>query len=260
MRPNVVVDIGNTRVKWGRCISGRLLTHGSFPVDDTPDAWNEVAAATPVEAPIRWAVASVNPPVLTRISDWITSRGDKLLVIDNYQQLPIEVAVEEPTKVGIDRLLGAVAARSRLPAGIPGIVIDVGTAMTVDLIDAEGVFQGGAILPGFGLMFRALHRYTAKLPLVEETDLFGQYPEIDPSPPGKNTANAIAAGVTAAVCGAAEVLVREMMSGQPASPVVFVTGGAGQYLRVVHLPHATRVEFDETLILDGIRLAAEALP
>lgn len=219
-----------------------------------------MAAAVPVEAPIHWAVASVNPPVLTRISDWITSRGDKLLVIDNYQQLPIKVNVDEPAKVGIDRLLGAVAARPRLPVGVPGIVIDVGTAMTVDLIDAEGVFQGGAILPGFGLMFRALHRYTAKLPLVDEADLFSQYPEIDSSPPGKNTVNAIAAGVTAAVRGAAEVLVRELVSGQPAPPVVFVTGGAGRHLQVTHLPHATRVEFDGTLTLDGIRLAAEARP
>ena len=75
--------------------------------------------------------------------------------------------VDEPAKVGIDRLLRRGRGKAKVPPGTPAITVDVGTAVTVDLIDAEGVFQGGAIFPGPRLMARSLHEYTARLPLID---------------------------------------------------------------------------------------------
>jgi len=86
--------------------------------------------------------------------------------VDSYQQLPLVVQVDEPGQVGIDRLLNAVAANRRRPPGLAAVVIDAGSAVTVDLVDATGAFCGGAIFPGLRLMAQALHEHTALLPLV----------------------------------------------------------------------------------------------
>jgi len=261
VRPNVVVDIGNSRMKWGWCAFGQPITTSSAISTTDPGEWSWHAEKFPIEGRIAWAVASVNPPALSRFLEWATGRGDAALVIDHYRQLPIRVLVDEPEKVGIDRLLAAVAVHRRLPSDGEGIVIDVGTAMTVDLVTGEG-FRGGAIVPGFQLMFHSLHEHTAKLPLLDEAEVFDQYPEIDPTPPGRTTANAIAAGVLSAVRGAAEVLVRDMTLGPSRTITVFFTGGGGGRLYDMKpfLPLDSHSQYDKNLVLEGIRLAAEALP
>lgn len=261
MTPNVVVDIGNSRMKWGWCVFGEPVTaNSSLNTADTGN-WNWHAEQFPIEGQISWVVSSVNPPALAQFTDWALGRGDKVLVLDSHHQLPIRIAVDEPAKVGMDRLLAGVAASYRLPPAGAGIVIDVGTAMTVDLVDRGG-FRGGAILPGFRLMFQSLHEHTAKLPLVGEAEVFEQYPEIDPTPPGKNTTDAIAAGVLAAVRGAAEVLVRELVTNPSRPTTVIFTGGGGRHLYDMKpsLPPGVQAQCDENLVLDGIRIAAEALP
>ena len=114
----------------------------------------------------KWAVASVNPPATLRFIGWSYNHGGTV-VFEDRDFLPIRVNVDFPDKVGIDRLFGALAARAMVPPGTPAITVDVGTAATVNLIDADGVFQGGAILPGPRLMARALNEFTAKLPHSE---------------------------------------------------------------------------------------------
>src|SRR6185312_8188631 len=106
--------------------------------------------------------------------------------------LPLRVLVQQLDHVGIDRLLDAVAANSRRPAGVPAIIIDAGSAVTVDLVDEAGAFTGGAILPGLRLMAKALHDYTALLPLVDP-------PTQAPPLPGTATIPAIESGIFWAV-------------------------------------------------------------
>src|SRR5207249_10383120 len=130
----------------------------------------------------KWAVASVNPPVLHRFVAWSYNHGGTV-VFEKYTDLPIRLNVDEPETVGLDRLFGAVAAKAMVPPGTPAITVDVGTAVTVNLIDAEGVFQGGAIFPGPRLMARALHDFTAKLPLSEPTNNYADF-----EAPAKTTA------------------------------------------------------------------------
>ena len=255
MTPDVVVDVGNSRMKWGRCAGGRVTEVVRLPLDDVA-AWDAELAKLPSPQSFarQWAVASVNPPALHRFVMWSHSHG-RTVVFEKHTDFPIRVNVDEPEKVGLDRLCGAVAAKTMAPTGTPSITVDVGTAVTVNLIDAEGVFQGGVIFPGPRLMGRALHEHTAKLPLIDLTE----QPREETFPP-KNTAAAIRFGIDAALIGGVVHLIDSLAAECPVPPRVFVTGGGGHLLdgySVCGLPDPQVVP---TLNLEGIRIAAEALP
>jgi type III pantothenate kinase len=254
MTPDVVVDIGNSRIKWGVCREGRVADVVRLPLDDAT-AWD--AALTKLPPPRafarKWAVASVNPPALHQFVCWSYNHGGTA-AFEDYTQLPIRVNVDEPGKVGLDRLFGAVAARAMVSPGTPAITVDVGTAVTVNLIDAEGVFQGGAILPGPRMMGRALHDHTAKLPLVDLTE----FP--DDLIPGKNTTAAIRLGIDAAVAGGVHQLVSMFAGCCAVRPRCFLTGGAQAVLSGYTEMGGEETRRVPELTLEGIRIAAEALP
>lgn len=254
MTPDVVVDIGNSRVKWGVCRDGRVTDVLRLALDDVA-AWDAESAKlpSPRTGARQWAVASVNPPALHRFVAWSYNHGGTV-VFEDYTQLPIRVNVDEPGKVGLDRLFGAVAAKAMTPPGLAAVTVDVGTAVTVNLIDADGVFQGGVIFPGPRLMTRSLHDHTAKLPLVELT---GDPPE---EGPGKNTETAIRSGVAAALRGGVYAHVILFADECPAPPWLFITGGAQHVLPLYDTHMVAAVRRVPSLNLEGIRTAAEALP
>lgn len=254
MTPDVVVDIGNTRMKWGVCLNGRVTEVLRLPLDDTA-VWDGAAAKLPPAAsPTRkWAAASVNPPALHRFVAWSQRHGEAI-VFEKYTGLPIPLNVDVPGAVGLDRLFGAVGARALAPARTPVITVDVGTAVTINLVDADGVFQGGAIFPGPRLMARALHEFTAKLPLAEPTDSYTDF-----QAPAKNTAAAIRAGILAALGGGVVELTRAFADRHP-GPWMFVTGGGGHLLSGHQLPWLAEKIYVPALTLEGIRIAAGALP
>jgi type III pantothenate kinase len=135
------------------------------------------------------------------------------------------------------------------PTGEPVIIVDSGTATTVDLVGADGVFAGGAILAGFELSALALHRYTALLPLVPPSDLKGT----DPAPVGKNTRDAIRSGLFWGHIGAVKELVARLGQSQATVPQVILTGGAAALL-APHLPG--RVRSESNLPLKGLAIVA----
>lgn len=254
MTPDVVVDIGNSRLKWGVCRAGRVADVLRLPLDDAA-AWDAALARLPPRPAVRrWAVASVNPPARDRFLAWADGHG-RAAAFDDHTRLPIRVAVDHPEKVGIDRLLGAVAAKAMVPPGVPAVTVDVGTAVTVNLIDADGAFRGGAIFPGPRLMARALHEFTAKLPLVELTG-----PSADRGP-GQNTAAAIRLGLESAVVGGVFAIVNHFAAAVcRARPWVFLTGGAHHVIDGQVPLDAAAVERVPALNLEGIRITAEAQP
>jgi type III pantothenate kinase len=255
MTPDVVVDIGNTRVKWGRVGTQRLVPAeiASLPPDD-PAAWDAQAERWQLPAGSKWVAAGVHPARLERLAAWIRERGDELSVIDSARQLPLRILLDEPDKVGIDRLLSAVAANymhTCTGAGRgPVVVVGAGTAVTVDLIDESGAFRGGAILPGFHMMARALHDGTALLPLI---DPFAG--SVIPQAPGTSTTAAMRAGVFWAVAGGVRALVEQYCPGAEQPPDIFITGGDGYSLFT-----AVGGSWSPGLALLGLALAAEALP
>ena len=142
-----------------------------MPPDD-PATWEKQIRDWSLTGSLVWAVGSVHPGNLEGLTRWLQGRGDTLGLLARHDRLPLAVRVDSPERVGVDRLLNAVAASSRLRRGAMGrrpraaVVIDAGTAVTVDLLGPDGAFEGGAIFPGRRLMAAALHDYTALLPLV----------------------------------------------------------------------------------------------
>lgn len=244
-----VADVGNTRVKWGRCSPGGILDSAALPPDD-PDAWARQLAAWGLAAGSAWAVAGVHPARRERLTDWLRGQGALVTLIDDARRLPLVVRLEHPDRVGIDRLLDAVAANARRPAGAGAVVIGAGSAVTVNWLDESGAFRGGAIFPGPRLMARALHDYTALLPLV------GPPREVPPFP-GLSTAAAIEAGVFWATAGGVLSLVRHLNSVLSPAPAVFLTGGDAPLL---HRAMDRETVLWPSMTLEGIRLAAAALP
>jgi type III pantothenate kinase len=254
MTPDVVVDIGNTRMKWGRCYPDGIPGLVSL-APESPENWDLQAAAWNLPRPAAWAVASVHPDRLKQFTRWATARGDRVQVIE-HAHIPLTVDVEEPAKVGIDRLLSSLAAH-RLAERQAAIVFTVGTAVTADLVDENATFRGGAIFPGPRLMAESLHAWTAQLPLVDA-------PVIPPDhPPGRNTHDAICAGIRYAIVGAAYLLL-DRYAAICSQPWVFLTGGA-----LGDLADMRGMAFGDdfmgsrpvpTLTLEGIRIAAEGMP
>lgn len=250
MTPDVVVDVGNSRLKWGVVKGGRVIEVLRLPLND-PEAWDAaLAKLPPTEFARKWAAASVNPPALAQFMQWSYSHGGTV-AFEDRQFIPIELNVDFPEKVGIDRLFGAVAAKTLRPEGVPAITVDVGTAVTVNYIDEHGVFQGGAIMPGPRLMGLSLHRFTAKLPMVE-ADI------IEDFTPGKNTADAIRLGLDAMLNGGVMALLGLFADQSETAPWLFLTGGA-EHLLTARMPSIPETHIVPTLVLEGIRITAESL-
>ena len=249
MKPDAVADIGNSLIKWGRCTPAGITAVASLPAD-RPEAWADQFGAWGLGSGSAWAVCGVHPPRRDALVDWLRARGATVWVVESYRQLPLEVRLDEPAKVGLDRLLNAVAVTRRSPRRVPAVLIDAGSAVTVDWVDEEGAFRGGAIFPGLRLMGRALHDHTALLPLVEP-------PKTLPDLPGLSTRQAIAAGVYYATAGGINALTDLLRSRSKAEAHVFLTGGDAARLRYV-LDH--RAEHWPEMTLEGLRHTAEAQP
>jgi type III pantothenate kinase len=242
--PDVVVDVGNTRVKWGRCADDGVADTVSLAAD-APGSWAEQLARWGLTGPLRWVVTGVHPPRREVFAEWARLRGDAVRIVDAPEELPLRVLLEHPRRVGVDRLLDAVAANSRRRPGTPAVIIDAGSAVTVDWVDATGAFVGGAILPGLRLMALALHEHTALLPLID-------VPAGPPPLPGTSTPAAMAVGVFWAVAGGVRALVEELTARAGVRPDVFLTGGDGAVLRPALGPD---VRFWPAMTLEGIRLS-----
>jgi type III pantothenate kinase len=243
---HVLVDVGNTHIKWGICSAAAVLKSTSVPPDD-PTAWQQQLDAWHLTGPLLWAVCGVHPQRRDRLVDWLHQRGDEVRLISSPKQLPLQVALRHPGKVGIDRLLNAVAVNSRRAEATPAVMVDAGSAVTVDYVDRHGVFRGGAILPGLALMARALHDYTALLPLIEV--------DANVEVPGTSTVQAMKVGIFCAVVGGVNEVIKRLVEHEPAAKEmeVFVGGGDGAMV-APQLRQPTCLW--PTMTLEGLRIAA----
>ena len=210
-RPLLLLLIGNTSLRW-RCVrGGQFAEGGAAPVaDPPPDALRARARGTDAYA------ASVNPPGLARLR---AALGAPIPAVGADIPIPIENRTREPARVGADRLLAALGAWLRAGASI---VVDAGTAITVDLVAPGPAFEGGAILPGPARCAAALHGAAALLPPVT----------IDRPPAsalGRDTEEAIRAGVYFGAAGAIRFLIENLRAGRGELPVL-VTGGGAELL------------------------------
>jgi type III pantothenate kinase len=248
MKVSFVVDVGNSRIKWGLCRDDRVAEIAVLLPDDVA-SWQAQLSRWLISTPHTWAIAGVHPARREELAGWLRLQGQRPVLLDSWQKLPLAVHVEHPERVGIDRLFNAVAARSRTLEKQPAVLIDAGSAVTVDWLDAAGNFAGGAIFPGLRLMARSLQDYTALLPLVE---VKSEKPRV----PATSTAQAIEAGVFWAVAGGIRAIADQLSAHSQARAAVFLTGGDAALLASSLNPD-THVWPEMTL--EGIRLTAEKL-
>ena len=161
---NLIVDIGNTLVKLAVSDGGRIVAqrcverlHPSM-LDELLEgrrAAKAVVASTRGEA--------------DDVTEMVRPRADYLLEFTSQTPVPVANAYRTPETLGRDRLAAAVGATVLYP-GRNVLIVDFGTAVTIDLVTADATFRGGCISPGMKTRFRALHDYTAKLPLCAATE------------------------------------------------------------------------------------------
>jgi len=186
-----------------------------------------------------WWIGSVNRDVASRLVTWLRDHrpNDRVMMLA-ANDLPLAIELPHPDRVGIDRLLDAVAVnRVRAPRR-PAVIVDVGTAITVDLVSSGGAFLGGSILPGIAMSARALHEFTDLLPLIEMSQLESRPPVL-----GTETVAAMRSGLFWGALGAIREITNRLAEGQP--PAIFLTGGAGPAVAQLlghgarHVPHLT---------------------
>jgi type III pantothenate kinase len=268
----VAVDIGNTRIKLGR-FQGEFSAISlpvpaqtlEFPLanreGDFDGAKLEAWCESNVTGDATWWISSVHSGardrflgVVRRLAGQL-GRGWSLYSIAN-DEVPLRLEVAFPERVGTDRLMAALAANRLRQADRAAIVIDLGTAIKVDVVMRDGAFAGGAILPGLAMSARALDEQTDALPRVAVDQW-----SVPPAALGKSTEPAIAAGLFWGAVGAIRELVEQYATDFGPSPNVFASGGASQLvaavlkerhgLGVVHVPH---------LVLAGIALLGTRTP
>jgi type III pantothenate kinase len=240
--PILAIDAGNTRIKWGLWEDRGFIAQGSLltaRADELADALHMLArparvvgcsvAGTKVRSRIEQALAAwgVRP-------EWIVSRRTQCGVVSRYA---------EPGQLGADRWAALIGARARHSGAC--VVVNVGTAVTIDALSAEGEFLGGLILPGPELMAEALATGTAGLPRQQ-----GQF-ELFPT----STANAIFSGSLQAVCGAIERIERALAAASQAQPQIVMSGGSGD---LVASQLARPITLAPNLVLEGLIAVARS--
>ena len=221
----VAMDVGNTAIDIARWVEGDIADIGRVARTDRVGVRTVLEKVrNQCENKERQAIviASVVPSDTTWIEQHI--RKDLNLqpfVIGGNTPLPIELAVGEPPTVGVDRVCTAAAAFHH--TGHACTVIDIGSAVTIDVIDDDGVFQGGTILPGIHLQAQALVYGTSELPLVDPT-----FPS---SAVGKNTHDAIRGGLCYGMVGAIRGVVEQIAAEHNQWPQTVMTGGGSELFK-----------------------------
>jgi len=240
------LSVGNSRIALGTFVAGELQNVARVPHTLRNDweamirqAWQPLS--TIENASI--AGASVNPTLFEALEHAVQqATGQTVEWVGQEIKVPIKVRTKEPAQTGIDRVLNVAAAFEQMGKGC--VVVDAGTAITVDCCNDQGEFLGGAIAPGVTMQLDALHEKTAKLPRVTFARPSGPF--------GDTTEQAILQGAFHGVRGMVKELAESYATTLGYWPDIIATGGDAQALfEDWELVHAVAPD----LTLYGIALA-----
>lgn len=175
---NLVVDSGNTRIKVGLFKDRELVQKESFL--NLLELKNFIIAARANHL----LVSSVNHDP-AEILSW-SSSAEKKISLTPSLSLPIGIAYQTPQTLGVDRVAAVCGAQDLFP-NRNCLIIDAGTCINYELLDAQSIYHGGAISPGISMRFEAMHTFTARLPLVNANEDIGLI--------GKTTETCLQSGV-----------------------------------------------------------------
>lgn len=238
--PVLQLDLGNSRLKWRLMAAGEVLARGA--ADAAAAAWAELPAA-----PAAVQVASVADEAAElalaagireqwSIEPWFARTSARAgSLVNSYA---------EPERMGVDRWLAMLGARARCRERL--CVVDAGSALTIDLVAADGQHEGGYILPGAVLMARSLTQDTQRV-------RFGA--AAAPSlVPGRSTDACVHHGIALAQAGALALALREAARHGPRPRLLACGGGAAELLRCLEEPHARHCE---DLVFEGLSALAD---
>ncbi|WP_457621068.1 type III pantothenate kinase [Persephonella sp.] len=242
------VDIGNTTSEFGFIYNGRRINSYKLRSDHlkTVDDWLiDISAVFHLEGLEKESVkdcviSSVVPPLEDRIfSACKKFLGREPLRIGKELEVPIKINYRNPEEVGIDRIVNAFAGIKRY--GKPLILVDLGTAITFDVVNDKGEYEGGAIFPGIDSSIEALFSKTAKLPKVSIENVKNVI--------GKTTVESIQSGIFFGYISLIEGMIEKIMEERNFRPRVILTGGSGEIItKGLEIDHI----FDRYLSLEGI--------
>lgn len=207
---NLIIDIGNSAAKLALFHRNELIDvyYDSTPSLDTLPA---ICREYPIERGILSTVINLNDAM----EEQLKALKFELLQVDYRTALPIKIQYQTPQTLGSDRIAAVVGAQSQKP-GKDILIIDAGTCLTYEFVDARGNYYGGNIAPGKMMRLKALHSYTAKLPLIEAE---GDTPEL-----GYSTETAIRSGVIKGMEFEINGYISHLRKKYP-ELLVFLTGG-----------------------------------
>lgn len=249
----IAIDIGNTNIAIGLFLDGDEQFIRTIAGSDRTElsecltsAWQKIPILEISKEKKRngaIVVSSVKPIWTKLIREMVQKTlGERIHVIGEDIPLPMSVWVDEPDKVGTDRVVAAAAAYAVVEDAV--VVADLGTAVTIDLVDQNGVFQGGVICPGFEISAQTLNEHTAQLPMVTVTRPTEPY--------GKNTSDAINCGLYYSIIGTIEEIVRRYAEKIGRWPQTIITGSGAQIIK----DDCTFVDnYVPNLVVKGIVLA-----
>ena len=247
----LAIDVGNTRLKWALYDrphpDATLMAHGAEFLENIDRLSEGVWADLPAPERMLGCIVA-GDAVRRRVQEqmelwdvtpqWVVSEQAEAGLLNGY---------DHPTRLGADRWVAMVGARQRMlaqGAARPLVVVMVGTAVTVEAIDQDGKFLGGFILPGHGIMLKALESGTAGLHVP--TGEVRMFPT--------NTSDALTSGGTYAIAGACERMVQHLRAHTGMEPMCVMTGGAGW-----KMAPSMGIEFElvDNLIFDGLLTLAQ---
>ena len=221
----LAINVGNSRTQLGVFLDGELVDDRTLAHEaedaELSDALTQLHERLKEAEDPAVYLASVNEPAAERLAELAhQATGKRVQRMEQDVPIPIGRQLDAEAIAGEDRLLNAAGAYDRLNEAC--IIVDAGTALTVDFVDGDGTFHGGAILPGARMMLDALHKRTAALPKVELSE--------PAEPIGHNTEEAMRTGTVVGLRGAVRELVERYATFFGAFPKVIATGGDAEML------------------------------
>ncbi len=231
---NLIADIGNNSAKFFLFNDGQIVLH-TRRADrsySTIDEWKE-------EYDIEKAIISSVVELSPEEKEHFNTLGCPVLWFDSSIGTPLEVAYSTPGTLGSDRLAAAVGAWCETP-GRNILVIDAGSAITIDFIEKSGIYRGGNISPGIKMRLKALHNFTSRLPMVDKE---GETPKF-----GHDTETAIRSGVIRGIAHEIDGYINETRE-KYGEVFVFLTGGDENPLKNII---KNRIFADKNLVAKGL--------
>lgn len=212
---HIAIDIGNTQIKSGIFDGGELIHRESFQASALGDVLNRLCGKYQVDKGILSHVSRLDSELILGFCEHID-----LLLLDQNTKVPFTNLYSTPETLGVDRIALAAAAATKFPVK-PVLVIDAGSCITFDFINANRQYEGGSISPGIAMRYQAVHRFTANLPMLT--------PENEIPAKGNSTSSALHKGILTGVIYEIEGVIGEYKSKNPNLTVV-LTGGDANFL------------------------------